>query len=381
MKNKYALVLAGGGTKGAYQIGALKALKELGIEIEAITGASIGAINGAIIAQGDLDRLEDLYNHIKLEDILELSDKNKIKSNEDIFSAKNMYKIMREVIKEKGISNIALRKTLDKYLDVDKLYNSKIDFGLVTFDMENKNGIELFKNDIKKEEMIDYLLASAAFPIFKPQEIKDTKYLDGGIADNMPISLLLKKGYDNIIVIDITGMGRIKRNIYKGGTFKIIKPREDLGSTFDFNHDNISKNIKLGYLDTMKAFHKLVGNDYYFNREEFNKFFDSFTLEEFMGLEDAARYYGLNKYEEYDYEEFINLLYDYYMKDRKKFNDAKTDFKNLNNIKSLSKTTLIFPLIEHITNNYPSLLKTYDGVFSDYINAYEALMVLCELKK
>ena len=131
----------------------------------------------------------------------------------------------------------------------------------------------------------------------------------------------------------------------------------------------------------MKAFHKLVGNDYYFNREEFNKFFDSFTLEEFRGLEDAARYYGLDKYEEYDYEEFINLLYDYYMKDRKKFNDAKTDFKNLNNIKSLSKTTLIFPLIEHITNNYPSLLKTYDGLFSDYINAYEALMVLCELKK
>ena len=377
MEKKYALVLAGGGTKGAYQIGALKALKELGVEIEAITGASIGAINGAIIAQGDLDRLEDLYNHIKLEDILELSDKNKIKSNEDIFSAKNMYKIMREVIKEKGISNIALRKTLDKYLDVDKLYNSKIDFGLVTFDMENKNGIELFKNDIKKEEMIDYLLASAAFPIFKPQEIKDTKYLDGGISDNMPISLLLKKGYDNIIVIDISGMGRIKRNVYKGGSFKIIKPREDLGSTFDFNHDNISKNIKLGYLDTMKSFHKLVGNDYYFNREEFNKFFDSFTLKEFMGLEDAARYYGIDKYEEYDYEEFINLLYDYYMKDRKKFDVAKTDLRNLNNIKSLSKTTLIFPLIEHITNNYPSLLKTYDGLFSDYINAYEALMVLC----
>ena len=381
MKNKYALVLAGGGTKGAYQIGALKALKELGIEIEAITGASIGAINGAIIAQGDLDRLEDLYNHIKLEDILELSDKNKIKSNEDIFSAKNMYKIMREVIKEKGISNIALRKTLDKYLDVNKLYKSKIDFGLVTFDMENKNGIELFKNDIKKEEMIDYLLASAAFPIFKPQEINDKKYLDGGISDNMPINLLLKKGYNNIIVVDITGMGRIKRNTYKGGIFKIIKPREDLGSTFDFNHDNISKNIKLGYLDTMKSFHKLVGNDYYFNREGFNKFFDNFTLEEFMGLEDAAKYYELDKYEEYNYEEFTNLLYDYYMKDRKKFNDAKTDFKNLNNIKSLSKTTLIFPLIEHITNNYPALLKTYDGVFSDYINAYEALMVLCELKK
>lgn len=381
MKNKYALVLAGGGTKGAYQIGALKALKELGIEIEAITGASIGAINGAIVAQGDLDRLEDLYNHIKLEDILELSDKNKIDSDGDIFSSKNVYKLMREIVKKKGISNLALRKTLDKYLDVDKLYKSKIDFGLVTYDMKSKDGKELFKSDINKDEMIDYLLASAAFPIFKPQEIKNKKYLDGGIADNMPISLLLKKGYTNIIVIDISGMGRIKRNVYKGGTFKIIKPREDLGSTFDFNHNNISKNIKLGYLDTMKAFHKLVGNRFYFNRAEFNKFFDNFTLEEVMGLEDAARYYGLDKYEEYDYEEFINLLYDYYMKDRKKFDVAKTDLRNLNNIKSLSKTTLIFPLIEHITNNYPSLLKTYDGVFSGYINAYEALMVLCELKK
>ena len=149
MKNKYALVLAGGGTKGAYQIGALKALKKLGIEIEAITGASIGAINGAIVAQGDLDRLEDLYNHIKLEDILELSDKNKIESDGDIFRSKNVYKLMREIVKKKGISNLALRKTLDKYLDVDKLYKSKIEFGLVTYDMNSKDGKELYKKDLQ----------------------------------------------------------------------------------------------------------------------------------------------------------------------------------------------------------------------------------------
>lgn len=50
----YGLILAGGGAKGAYQIGAWKAMRELDIEFEAIAGASIGAINGAMIAQGDL---------------------------------------------------------------------------------------------------------------------------------------------------------------------------------------------------------------------------------------------------------------------------------------------------------------------------------------
>lgn len=50
----YGLILAGGGAKGAYQIGAWKAMRELDIEFEAIAGASIGAINGAMIAQGIL---------------------------------------------------------------------------------------------------------------------------------------------------------------------------------------------------------------------------------------------------------------------------------------------------------------------------------------
>ena len=58
----YGLILAGGGAKGAYQIGAWKAMRELNIEFEAIAGASVGAINGAMIAQGDLDRKSTRLN-------------------------------------------------------------------------------------------------------------------------------------------------------------------------------------------------------------------------------------------------------------------------------------------------------------------------------
>ena len=52
---EYGLVLAGGGTKGAYQVGVWKALKELKINIKGIAGASIGSLNGALFLQDDFD--------------------------------------------------------------------------------------------------------------------------------------------------------------------------------------------------------------------------------------------------------------------------------------------------------------------------------------
>ena len=55
------LVLEGGGTKGAYQLGAYKALKELGMEFDGIVGTSIGALNAAFIIQGDYDIMEDIW--------------------------------------------------------------------------------------------------------------------------------------------------------------------------------------------------------------------------------------------------------------------------------------------------------------------------------
>ena len=54
-KMKKGLVLEGGGTKGAYQIGAYKAFKDVGIQVTGIAGTSLGALNGALIVQGDFD--------------------------------------------------------------------------------------------------------------------------------------------------------------------------------------------------------------------------------------------------------------------------------------------------------------------------------------
>ncbi|MFR0795218.1 MAG: patatin-like phospholipase family protein [Oscillospiraceae bacterium] len=56
-RNKtYGLALEGGGAKGAYQIGAWKALREAGIHFSAVSGTSVGALNGAMIVMDDLER-------------------------------------------------------------------------------------------------------------------------------------------------------------------------------------------------------------------------------------------------------------------------------------------------------------------------------------
>ena len=64
ISKEYGLVLEGGGAKGAYQIGAWKALKEAGVKIRGVAGTSVGALNGALVCMGDVERAENLWKDI-----------------------------------------------------------------------------------------------------------------------------------------------------------------------------------------------------------------------------------------------------------------------------------------------------------------------------
>ncbi len=341
MPKGYGLVLAGGGTKGAYEAGAWKALKELKIEISAIVGTSIGAINGALFLQNDLDKLMELYNNIKFEDIVKISQENRLEEG-NIFSVKNILNFTKEFTKSRGLENEPLRNLMEKYIDVEKVYNSNVDYGIVTTAItKNGKSLEIFKKDIKREELYDYILASACFPIFKPQKIGDKAYFDGGMHDNVPLNMLLKKEYNKIIVIDISSGGISKKILNKGAYIKVIRPNEDLGGVFDFDRERIKKNIKMGYLDTMKAFNKLQGHYYYFDTNEFDKFLNVFNLRTIYGLEKAAKLYSIDLYKVYSFEEFVSELYNKHNEYEREYNRLKKEikdislFRNKNNIQDM----------------------------------------------
>ena len=220
---------------------------------------------------------------------------------------------------------------MQKYLDIDKIYESSIDFGMTTYSKKSKTSLELFKEDIKKEEFIDYLLATACFPIFKEQKIGEEEYVDGGYYDNVPVNMLTKKGYKNIIVIDISKDGIKRRLINKKAYVKIIRPDEDLGGVFDFDKKKMQKNMTLGYLDTLKAFNKLQGHMYYFTISEFNKLLNIFNLNTLYGLEYAASIYNIDKYKIYTAEEFLEKL----MEKHKKYENEYNKFRKIFNFKRI----------------------------------------------
>ena len=376
-KKEYGLVFAGGGTKGAYQVGVTKALNELNINVKAVAGASIGAINGALFVQNNVAIMEELYKNVEMDDIVGVSENSKLNKEKNLLSFENAIKLTGEYIKNKGISNEPLRNLLNKYLDIEKIYNSDVDYGIITFDTKTGEGVELFKEDIPKDKLCDYILASACFPIFKPQSIDDNVYFDGGLSDNMPVNMLVKKGYKNIILIDIQGIGITRRNIESDIYVKVIRPAEDLGGTFNFNHENIMKNINLGYYDTLKAFRKLIGNYFYFEPKVFNKLLENFSLNEIAGLEFAGKTYELERFKLYSYKEFLKSVMDCYDAEEREY--KKIDKKlTAANIVSYIKKGASISLAMDIITNYPTLYNKaiVKKLIGDYIKAAQAIQSL-----
>lgn len=267
-----ALSLEGGGARGAYQIGAVKALFENGYKFNAIVGTSIGAINGAYIAQGDFDKVYSMWETMSFKDLFDLDNdimKRAMQVNLDIDSIKYLSRKLGDAIKNKGIDTGKMREILESGIDEEKLRNSNILYGLVTMCLSDVNGEEKFIGEIPDGKVVDYILASSNLPVFKRSIIDNKKYLDGGAWDNCPVHMLEQKGYDKVIVIRAHKKIRIRdyKNILKRGNIEInmIEPIDTLPSILNFDSSNLKQELILGYYDALRYINDYDGFRYYFN--------------------------------------------------------------------------------------------------------------------
>ena len=260
-----ALVLSGGGSKGAYQIGVWKALRELNIKIDIVTGTSAGALNAALITQNTYKTAIKTWKKINLD---LLFGEDTIENCETM----ELYKMYgKNFLKKGGMDTTKIQKIIKDSLKIKRFYHSKINFGLITYNLSTKKPIELTKKEIKKELLDDYLMASATcFPAFKLKEINGHKYVDGGYYDNLPINLALNMGADEIIAVDLSAPG-LKKTPNKKVKTITIKPKNKLTNFLNFYEEGTKRNIELGYNDTMKAFNKYEGNKYTFKKGHIEK--------------------------------------------------------------------------------------------------------------
>ena len=249
-----ALVLAGGGARGSYQVGVWRALTELGWNPQIITGTSVGSLNGAMFALDLYETARDMWMSIRSQDVMELPEETR--------NLTELHQFLRDVVRAGGMDVTPLEEIVERVLDEDALRASPIRFGLVTVEKRGLKPRELPLEEIPKGKVKDYLLASAAcFPALRAKQIDGVQFLDGGYRDNMPTALAQKMGAEELVCVDLEGVGITLPN-RTGLPTTMVRSYWELGDILHFDPDTARRNIELGYYDTLRAFGRLRGCAY-----------------------------------------------------------------------------------------------------------------------
>ena len=347
---KTAVVLSGGGAKGSYQLGVWKALRELHIKYDIVTGTSIGALNGVLMCEKSYFKAKEIWKRINMEYLFnELPKSNKSLDIVKLFGNK--------FIKNGGMDIEKIETIIEKCVNKRKFYNSDIDFGLISYNVTTRKPLILTKGNIPSNKLVDYLMASATcFPAFKMKEIDGNKYIDGGYYDNLPVELAMKLGADFLIIVDLKAPG-FKKKSSKKVKHIIIKPKNSISFFLNFDEEAARLNIRFGYNDTLKAFKKLDGNKFTFKKNTLSKYyntnkdylFDNTEKDFLISIEKLGKIFKLDESKIYSFKSFIKKL------TIKIENEKSLDQKTIKNIKSftkrISKKTLVLFFLSHLENN------------------------------
>ncbi|MFD0957999.1 patatin-like phospholipase family protein [Paenibacillus chungangensis] len=262
------LALEGGGAKGAYHMGVVKAYLEMKYTFDAVVGTSIGAINAAVIAQGDFESGYRMWERLDARSIFDLNDEEyllMLHRKLDTSTMRQLVARTRQLIASRGINTLKMKQLIASVVNEEKLRSAVADFGLVTVSLTDRLPHELYKEDIPQGRLVDYLMASATFPGFQPTVIDNKAFIDGGLYDNCPVNMLARKGYTHIVAVRTLGIGFTRKVQYPEVTVTTIAPSEPLSGMMSFNPASILRSLNMGYYDAMRQLKNLQGRTYCIN--------------------------------------------------------------------------------------------------------------------
>ncbi|MBE9487546.1 MAG: patatin-like phospholipase family protein [Bacteroidetes bacterium] len=254
-KKTIGLCLSGGGALGFAHIGALQALEERNIFPEYISGASFGAIIGALYSYG--------YNPLEMRYIVQ---------EKKLYNILNIVK-PTHLFRSKGFSsNKKVKRVMKEVIPVERFEDLKKKFALSLVDI----AIPQWEIVSSGDKLIDSIMASMSIPVvFEPEIDKSRILVDGGVMNNLPVEPLLEK-CDRVIGIDVQNIGTTKKVIdkktlgqrYYGAMMKEMQkhrvslcddyiwfPRLEDYTFYDFRH--YQKIMDIGYEGTVKYLDEL----------------------------------------------------------------------------------------------------------------------------
>ncbi|MDA3894718.1 MAG: patatin-like phospholipase family protein [Desulfobacteraceae bacterium] len=184
---KRALVLSGGGARGAFQVGVLKYLNEINWQPDLIIGTSVGAINAVAIGSGmSIDQMTRLWQTYRRKRMFTITLPILLRS----FKSRQKFSPMSDTR--------PLKKLLESHIDIDVLKNSKQDIFISTLNMITGQ-LAYFNQHVIN---INHIMAASAIPgLFGWQTIDGIPYWDAGLMVNTPITPALKLDAKEIVVV------------------------------------------------------------------------------------------------------------------------------------------------------------------------------------
>ncbi|MBR1821327.1 MAG: patatin-like phospholipase family protein [Clostridia bacterium] len=263
---KRALVLNGGGSRGAYEIGVWQALSELGVRFDGVYGTSIGALNAALFAQGDLAGAIELWSNIRVSQIMAVEDEDDFAIERMIHRKRDVVPFLMENAKHLRMDISPLEALVREHLDEGRIRAAGMRLGVMTTKAPQMTGAPVKLADMKPGSLGDWVIASAScFPIFPARHIDGQRYIDGGYYDNLPVDMALSDGMDEVVAVELHPYYS-HPEYARMPWLTTIKPLHDLGGFLDFNPDLLRRGRLLGYCDTMKRWGRLEGFRYTFRR-------------------------------------------------------------------------------------------------------------------
>lgn len=290
---KLGLVLAGGGGKGAYEIGVWQALRDLGLEqsVAAVSGTSVGALNAALFAAGDLERARAVWRDLSPGHIIFSPDRDKAEAQiAQLLSSPGLGQRFRDFLHRgsipdplapvstgaalfflrdrllptlsqllmSGIISVdGLGEMIDGAVDCARLAASPVRCYATCLRIPRLKPDRFLLNGRAPEDVRSILQASAAIPFFFPMaEVEGRRYLDGGLppwGDNVPVQPLCElEGCRIILVVHLSGSSRVEASLFPDIKLVEVFPSAELGGpagTFDFTAKGARWRMELGYRD------------------------------------------------------------------------------------------------------------------------------------
>lgn len=318
----FGLALGGGGAKGAFEIGAWQAMRELGIELDAVTGTSIGAVNAAFIASDDFEGALRVWESLDMAHLVAFSE-NRAPRSPDLLSRQNADLLVHDLLHQGWLNTGPFRELIGRSIDERRVRESRVRYGLMTAELPRLTAAPMWIGQIPAGQLHEYIMASTRFPGLRTVSIDGRRYIDGGIVDNLPIAMLRDVDIRQIVAVDLSGASVFRSPSIDNIQLTYIHDSEDLGGSFDLTPAAMARNRRLGYLDAMKAFGRLSGDLYSFERHEHAVLLERFGRDGIDGLEQAAAAYGLDRRPLYRADEFIAGIRDRRLRVQREYEEKR----------------------------------------------------------